>query len=490
MFTDNDLTYISSKGISLESIGRQLNSFKTSFPFLNVVSAATPKRGIKVMSDDEIKSAYNAYLENKLSLVKFVPASGAASRMFKDLFQSMESGELNGTSRKFVENIASFAFYDPSLFDGETPLEIIESVLTEKGLNYGSLPKGVLKFHKYGTETRTPLEEHLVEGALYCRCADSSVNMVVTVSAEHLEVFKDLLETVRNKYEKRYGVKYNVTFTLQSPSTDTIAATEDNQPFRKGDGSLLFRPGGHGALINNLNETDADILIIKNIDNVVREDFIQDTILWKKLLIGRVAMSRESTFSYISKLNSSLKGGNKFEIAKLCEEIKGYLESEYCLSLPEVAQSELPDLLLSKLNRPIRVCGMVRNQGEPGGGPFVVRDADGSTSLQILESVQLDPSNPDTAHLFASGTHFNPVDLVCSITNYRGERFDLIQYIDHNAGFISSKSYEGRILKALELPGLWNGAMSDWNTIFVEVPLTTFNPVKTVMDLLRDEHCA
>lgn len=488
MFTDKDLIQIASKGSSVEAIERQLKCFENGFPYLDVVSAATPERGITILSPSQIEAALKAYSQSKLILEKFVPASGAASRMFKDLFSSLERGELNDYSRKIVENISSFAFYDSSIFDGISPLEMIEKLLTDKGLNYGYLPKGVLKFHRYSNEVRTAFEEHLVEGAEYCQTADSQVNMTVSVSAEHLDGFIALFEAIREKYEERYNVKYNVRFTLQSPATDTIAVTEDNLPFRSEEGSLLFRPGGHGALINNLNEAQADVLIIKNIDNVVREDFLQDTITYKKLLIGYLALCRERTFSYISKLESAIAGGYSCEIEKVCEEIVGYLENEYSIKLPELSDIDLPMVLLKKLNRPIRVCGMVKNEGEPGGGPFVVKDADGSTSLQILESVQLDPSNPDTAQLFAGGTHFNPVDLVCSITDYRGEKFDLTKFVDPNAGFISSKSYQGRALKALELPGLWNGAMSDWNTVFVEVPLSTFNPVKSVMDLLRKEH--
>ena len=488
MFTEEDRRQFAARGIDEDVVNAQLEHFKNGFKYLDVVSAATPKRGITVLNERSRMESFDAYVNSRLKVTKFVPASGAASRMFKDLFNVVESGKMTETGRLFASSIYDFAFYDPKLFNGLGPMETIKKVITPEGLDFGSKPKGILPFHRYSDEVRTAFEEHLVEGALYARMKDFTVNLVVSVSPEHLEAFKSLFESVRKKYENRYGVRYNVEFTLQSPSTDTVAATEDNEPFRKADGSILFRPGGHGALIGNVSDIDSDIVVIKNIDNVVKENYLEQTVLWKKLLIGRLLVSRNRTFAYMDRLTEAISIGNKFDIASLCDEIEGYLDSEYCITLPEMPQSDRAELLLAKLDRPIRVCGMVRNLGEPGGGPFIVRGADGATSLQILESVQLDPEDSRTASLFAGGTHFNPVDLICSLTGWNGKKFNLNDYVDQNAGFISSKSYEGRKLKALELPGLWNGAMSDWNTIFVEVPLITFNPVKTVMDLLRKEH--
>jgi len=488
MFTKEDLESFAARGITVEDVERELESLRKGFPWLDVVAAATPRRGIKVLSGFEGGDSFDCFSKNTLKVTKFVPASGAATRMFKDLYSSLASGELNAASKKFISGIRQFAFYDPSLFEKADPLKAIENLLTPSGLDYGHKPKGVLLFHRYSDEIRTAFEEHLVEGALYARMKDFSVNLTVSVSPEHLSMFETLFENVRKRYESRYGVKYNLDFTLQSPSTDTVALDEDGNPFRTEDGSILFRPAGHGALIENLSMIDSDIVVIKNIDNVVKEEFIEQTIYWKKLLIGRLIMSRNKTFSYIGTLMKSLRLGNYFDIQSICDEITDYLDSEYCINVPKMDARQRPDYLLAKLNRPIRVCGMVRNQGEPGGGPFIVRDKDGSTSLQILESVQLNPEDERTASLFAQGTHFNPVDLVCSLTDYKGDKFELKKYVDNQAGFISSKSLAGRNLKALELPGLWNGAMSEWNTIFVEVPLITFNPVKTVNDLLRKEH--
>ena len=489
MFNSEDLKVFAERGITVEQATGQMSRYETGFEWLDVLSAATPVRGIKVFSENDKKEAFNAFVSNSLKVTKFVPASGAASRMFKDLFNVLESGEMSEYGRTFTSRIKDFAFYTPEMFDGCSPLEIIDKVLNETGLGYGSKPKGQLLFHKYSDDVRTAFEEHLVEGALYAKMKDGAIHIVVSVSPEHLEGFKELSDSVKTRYEKRYGVKYSISFTLQSPSTDTIAATEDNYPFRKADGSLLFRPGGHGALINNLNEIDSDIVVIKNIDNVVKEDFIEQTVLWKKLLIGKLVLLRKRCFDYIARIDKVLKLGCKDDILALCYEVSGFLDDQFCITLPEKIPYEvLPALLRAKLDRPVRVCGMVRNLGEPGGGPFIVRDADGCTSLQILESVELNPSDPRTAGLFAAGTHFNPVDLVCSITGADGNRYDLSRFVNDDAGFISSKSYEGRKLKALELPGLWNGAMSNWNTTFVEVPLITFNPVKTVSDLLRKEH--
>ena len=489
MFTSEDLKVFAERGITVEQATKQMSRYETGFEWLDVLSAATPAKGIKVFSENDKKAAFNAFVSNSLKVTKFVPASGAASRMFKDLFNVLESGEMSEYGTNFTSRIKDFAFYTPEIFNGSTLMEIIDKVLNDSGLGYGSKPKGQLLFHRYSDDVRTAFEEHLVEGALYAKMKDGTISIVISVSPEHLEGFKELSDSVKEKYEKRYGVKYSITFTLQSPSTDTIAATEENKPFRKEDGSLLFRPGGHGALIKNLNEIDSDIVVIKNIDNVVKEDFIEQTVMWKKLLIGKLIILRERCFNYIERLDNALKVGCKDDIVPLCNEVAAFLEDQFCITLPKTTPYELLPLLLRfKLDRPIRVCGMVRNLGEPGGGPFIVRDADGCTSLQILESVELNPSDPRTAGLFAAGTHFNPVDLVCSITGADGNRYDLSRFVNNDAGFISSKSYEGRKLKALELPGLWNGAMSNWNTTFVEVPLITFNPVKTVSDLLRKEH--
>ncbi|MCF0172970.1 MAG: DUF4301 family protein [Bacteroidales bacterium] len=484
----NDLSQLEAMGIAVSHVEAQLERFAKGFPYLDIVSAANPERGIVELTEKEQADALE--FRSVAKVAKFVPASGAASRMFKDLFGGLdllEKGEtISGDSpaAKFCSNIDKFAFYRRELFDGKDCKDILSATLRPEGLGYGAKSKGQLLFHKYDDGCRTAFEEHLVEGALYAADAQGNVNIVFSVSPEHLEAYKVLFESVRSHYEDTYKVKYNITFTLQSPSTDTVAANPDGTPFRKADGSLLFRPGGHGALIGNVGNVDADVVIIKNIDNVVHASRIEETIRWKKIVAGRLQMLREKVFDYIRRIDEGETA------SEFVWEIVNFLDREFCVTLPDKVlngpASETLKALRAKLDRPLRVCGMVRNQGEPGGGPFVVRDADGATSLQILESVQLDPAC--AASLLASATHFNPVDLACSITDKDGNHYNLQDYVDGDAGFISSKSLEGRPLKALELPGLWNGAMSNWNTQFVDVPLATFNPVKTVLDLLRPEH--
>ncbi|MFA5850737.1 MAG: DUF4301 family protein [Bacteroidales bacterium] len=491
MLNHFDIKQIEERGGSVESVLREIEFFRNGFPYLKIDAPATPERGIKQLKSEEQDKAVGLFEEFTGSVCKFVPASGAASRMFKELFDGLtllERGEeIDNKSfvNLFFEKTDNYAFYDDlvkmSDFDAADRLSVIKRTLSSPGLNYASMPKGLIKFHKYSEETRTAFEEHLVEAALYAKVKSGIAKLVVTVSPEHVAGFKSLFEEVRGKYEKRYDVTYDVIFTLQKPSTDTIAVDENNEPFRKPDGSLLFRPGGHGALIENLNDINEDIVIIKNIDNVVKEKLLSDTIKWKKVLGGVLLSYQEKMFNYIKILDGELN-------AQVTNEIKDFLESEFCIKLPSVPDTIFTEFLRAKLNRPLRVCGMVKNLGEPGGGPYIVYDADGSTSLQILESAQLDVNNPQTAAMMERATHFNPVDIICSFKDYKGEKFDLNRFIDHETGFISYKSLEGRLLKAQELPGLWNGAMSQWNTLFVEVPVSIFNPVKTIFDLLRPEH--
>lgn len=473
-------------------ITKQLENYKTGFPFLNVVGAATPQKGILITSEAQREEMVSLYDDYKGSIVKFVPASGAASRMFKDLFEAKELLESGGEvlegspARKFIDNIKKFPFYTPSLFEGRSDLEILDRVLTTSGLNYGALPKGQLLFHKYSDGARTSFEEHLVEGALYAKKGEGDVVKIhFTVSPDHLEGFVSLLEEVREKYQERFQCEYHITFSTQRSETDIVAVNEDNTPFLKGDGTPLFRPGGHGALLVNLNETEGDIVVLKNIDNVVKEELLDQTIYWKKVLIGLLIDVQKTIFGYIKRLRD---GGDE----ALCDEVAQYLSDTLSIAPPSsykgMSVDEKVEYLLSKLNRPIRVCGMVKNEGEPGGGPYIVREGDGSTSLQILEGAQLNMEDPSVAEMVKGATHFNPVDLVCGCVDCDGNKFDLTKYIDPLTGFISLKSYQGRVLKAQELPGLWNGSMSKWNTLFVEVPLITFNPVKTVLDLLREEH--
>ena len=331
---------------------------------------------------------------------------------------------------------------------------------------------------------RTPLEEHLVEAALYAS-SKGQADVHFTVSREHRELFEALVERLLPEYEKRFGIRYHVSFSEQKPSTDTLAANMDNTPFRQDDGSLLFRPGGHGALIQNLGDLESDIVFIKNIDNVVPDRLKPATVRWKQVIAGVLVGAQEKSFEYLRLLDTGRYTHEQIE--EMIRFVRHTLSTDVP-GLKDLEDAELVSFLRSKLNRPMRVCGVVKNVGEPGGGPFLAYNPDGSISLQILESSQIDKGNPEYVRMFTEGTHFNPVDLVCGIRDYKGERFDLPRYVDPQTGFISYKSKNGRELKALELPGLWNGAMSNWATIFVEVPLETFNPVKTVNDLLRPEH--
>ncbi|MCQ2095971.1 MAG: DUF4301 family protein [Bacteroidaceae bacterium] len=504
--TQQDIDLLSKKGISEETVAHQLEQFKTGFPFLRLSDAASIANGGIKSPDAQAKAGYlkawEDYLDSGHKVLKFVPASGAASRMFKELFAFLD-GESDTPDNDFIsnffDNIEKFAFFDALndacvVNDGEVIDTLVErgdyksvvfNLLDEQGLGYGKLPKGLLFFHAYDDMVRTPLEEHLVEGALYAKGKDGTVNVHFTVSPEHRPLFERLVADNIKDYEEQFGVKYDISFSEQKSSTDTVAATDDNEPFRNDDGSLLFRPGGHGALIENLNDLDADIIFIKNIDNVVPDRLKEKTVEYKKLIAGVLVSIQQRIFAYLDLLES----GNCSHDQLL--EISTFMKDTIlCVNEKTDAMDDgqLATYLLSKLNRPIRVCGMVRNVGEPGGGPFIAYNQDGTVSLQILESSQIDKTNAEYVGMFRSGTHFNPVDLVCAVRNHKGDAFDLTRFVDPQTGFISSKSKNGRSLKALELPGLWNGAMSDWNTIFVEVPLDTFNPVKTVNDLLRPQH--
>lgn len=504
MLSPKDLEQIERKGISEQQIKKELEEFKTGFPFLKLDAAASIGNGIIATSAEDVKrytEAWNAYKAEGKKIVKFVPASGAASRMFKNMFAFLTADYDVPTTdfeNTFFDNVVKFAFY-PALnamceknegknieaLMGEGNYKaVVANLLEAKGLNYGQLPKGLLLFHSYEDGARTPLEEHLVEGALY---ADSKgmVHIHYTVSPEHRTLFEKKVADTKDKYEKAYNVKYDITFSEQKPSTDTIAVNPDDTPFRNADGSLLFRPGGHGALIENLNEIPADVVFIKNIDNVVPDRLKADTVTYKQVIAGVLVSLQEKAFEYLRLLDEGTYNHEKLE------EMIRFVQRDLCCrkhDIKELEDAELVIYLRSKLNRPMRVCGVVKNVGEPGGGPFLTYNQDGTVSLQILESSQIDKSNTEYMKMFTEGTHFNPVDLVCAVKNYKGEKFNLPDYVDRTTGFISSKSKNGKDLKALELPGLWNGAMSNWNTVFVEVPLSTFNPVKTVNDLLREQH--
>ncbi|MDR0542298.1 MAG: DUF4301 family protein [Dysgonamonadaceae bacterium] len=504
MFTQDDLDLMAVKGISLEQIEEQLNCFAQGFPYLPVVASASTEKGIQRIPEDEQQlyiDAWKDYLAQNKDVVKFVPASGAASRMFKDLFEFLSADyALPATAfeQAFFDGIRQFAFYpaldhfcrlnenksvDELTAAGQYRL-VVENLLCNKGLGYGSLPKGLILFHAYPEGARTAMEEHLIEGALYACNRARKVSVHFTVSPEHKILFEALTREKTANYAEKFEVDYHIGFSEQKVSTDTLAADARNQPFRE-NGQLIFRPGGHGALIQNLNDLSADVVFVKNVDNVVPDAFKPDTVRYKQMIAGVLTSYQRQMFDYLHLIDSG-----KYTHEQLIEMLY-FLQDRLCIKNPETRHLEDGELVLyikSKLNRPLRVCGMVRNAGEPGGGPFLAVNSDGTVSPQVLESSQIDLENPEKKALFERGTHFNPVDLVCALKNYKGEKFNLPDYVDKSTGFISSKSRNGKELKALELPGLWNGAMSDWNTVFVEVPITTFNPVKTVNDLLRPEH--
>ena len=501
MLTTRDLQQLKQLNINASEVNKQIESFKTGFPFLSIQKAATVGDGVIRLEDDEIDQLIARYdsARTGVRIIKFVPASGAASRMFKDLFSFLNSSAPRlqdfPVVTKFFEGLYDFAFVgdleavlerDGKSLDellGEKQYQtVLRYVLTDKGLNYGSLPKGLIKFHKYNGTSRVAAEEHLVEGMEYGK-SGNNVAIHFTVSPGHLSLFKSTIEKVTKQWPE---VKFDISFSEQKSATNTIAVDMNNDPFRESDGSILFRPGGHGALLSNLNDLAAEIIFIKNVDNVVPDRIKATTYRFKKALAGLLLSLRKKITDHIKALKTA---GNDQEIIVKAQE---FLENDLNFRLPETFTGYNPGekvtFLIAKLNRPTRICGMVKNEGEPGGGPFWVKNHDGSMSLQIAETSQIDMSDPEQAEIVKKATHFNPVDLVCSNVDFEGNKFDLIKHRDPATGFITEKSKDGKKLKAQELPGLWNGSMADWNTVFVEVPILTFNPVKTVNDLLRPQH--
>lgn len=510
MLTEKDLLQIKNKGISYETVVNQVENFKNGFPFLNIKEAATFGNGLfEIQDDNKFEELYNSEVNN-YKVLKFVPASGAASRMFKDLFEFVDNyndteedkskffGAPEKPIRKFFDNHSRFAFYyeldekikfATGLKMKEAVREnkykdVLKQLLQDNAMNYGNLPKGLLKFHRYENKSRTPVEEHIVEAANYS-CSDGKAFIHFTVSPEHMEGFKNHINSVLTEYSEKFKVQFDITYSIQKPSTDTIAVDENNEPFRNSDGSIIFRPGGHGALIENLNDIDADIVFIKNIDNVVPDRLKDVTFKYKKIIGGVLIYLKDKIFNFLKNLE---KKSDK----NLISEVEDFFLDELFFSFPPLYKNfsdlEKTKYLKMILNRPIRVCGMVKNEGEPGGGPFLAENHDGSVSLQVVEMSQIDSKNPEKQEIVKKATHFNPVDLVCYTKDYKGKKFDLRKFVDQQTGFISKKSKDGKELKAQELPGLWNGAMSDWNTLFIEVPIVTFNPVKEVNDLLRENH--
>ncbi|OWW26463.1 NAD metabolism ATPase/kinase [Zobellia sp. OII3] len=506
--TENDLALLAKKGISEKKVNEQIETFKEGIPFVQLEKAVTIGEGLSKFTPSEEKDLIQKFEASStgLSLLKFVPASGAASRMFKALFNFLDAYDPKEESleayfertddkamKAFSEGITDFAFYDlvkqriagkTSSKDEELYL-LVKEMMSEDGLNYGFYPKGLLPFHNYGDHTATPFEEHLKEASVYAKTGNTA-ELHFTISEQHGDMFNAEFNAVSERVSKATETSFKVSYSYQKPSTDTIAVDMRNEPFRNSDGSVLFRPGGHGALIENLNEQDADIIFIKNIDNVTVPRFAGEVADSKKILAGVLLSVQEKAFAYAKSLDNDELTSSQLD------EIKSFLENELNVRFSDnfagFSIGEQIEVLKDKIDRPIRICGMVKNEGEPGGGPFWINDRKGNISLQIIESAQIDMDNAHQAAILKNSTHFNPVDLVCAVKNYKGEKYNLMNYIDTKQGFITGKTKEGRELKALELPGLWNGAMAFWNTIFVEVPSSTFNPVKTVNDLLRPAH--
>lgn len=506
--SDADKVQLEKLGVSKERAKEQIETFKEGIPFVRLEKAATVSHGISKFSESREKLLIATFdnAHSNISLLKFVPASGAASRMFKAMFNFLEAYDpkkesldsyLKRTQDKevavFFEGYQKFAFYNliQNRIKGKTSSKdrekylFVQEMLLEDGLNYGFFPKGLLPFHNYGDYSATPFEEHLKEAAAYAT-VNNEAKLHFTISEQHGEMFNEEFKKVGERIASETKVSFEVTYSFQKTSTDTIAVDMDNKPFRDSDGSLLFRPGGHGALIENLNDVDADIVFIKNIDNVVVPRYSELMARNKKILAGLLLELQGKVFKYARILDNNDLRSDQLET------IKKFLEEELNVHFLDKYQSfslgEQIEILKDKINRPIRICGMVRNEGEPGGGPFWIRDAHDHISLQIIESAQVDIGNQEQLRIMKDATHFNPVDLVCAVKNYKGEKYSLLNFVDSKQGFITHKTKEGRELKALELPGLWNGAMAFWNTIFVEVPLETFNPVKTVNDLLKPAH--
>lgn len=506
MLNQQDRLLLNEKGIDELKLKEQLQFFKSGFPFLELTASASIRKGIMQVDgfEDKYSKVWEQYCQQEKVVLKFVPASGAASRMFKSLFEFLDAKydmPETQSEKDFINNIDKFAFYEAlntvckckynksisQLKESRNYKAIVGCLLENDGLNYGNLPKGLLLFHRYNSDIRTSIEEHLTEGALYAVNKDKTVNIHFTVSPDHKPLFLSLIQEKSNLYEVRLGVRYSISFSVQKSNTDTVAADMHDELFRDAEGKLVFRPGGHGALIENLNDLDADVVFIKNIDNVVPDKLKETESKFKKILAGVLVDTQNKAFEYLNLIDSG-----DYTHEQLLD-ILYFVQDVLNIKNPETKLLEDVELVLylkNKLNRPIRVCGMVKNVGEPGGGPFLAVNSDGTSSPQILESSQIDLKDPIKKAMFEKGTHFNPVDLVCTLKDYKGRKFDLLKYVDKNTGFISLKSKDGKELKALELPGLWNGAMSDWNTIFVEVPIETFNPVKVVNDLLREEHQA
>ncbi|MDR5591591.1 DUF4301 family protein [Christiangramia sp. SM2212] len=507
-FKERDILQIEDKGLSTKEVKEQIEIFKRGNIKVNITEAATVGKGISKIESTEKHKLIEFYDAEKAnhSLLKFVPASGAASRMFKALHNfaddfDPEKHELReyldstGDSdlQRFFNHLDKLPFYDHAIekakkqhsdyaelsHDAQHKI-LVETILNSDGLYLSNLPKGLVPFHKYDQHVATAFEEHLLEAAKYAE-VDGIAKIHFTVAKGDKDKFKGEWKQIRERVEAKTGVKFEIEYSYQDPKTDTIAVDNNFEPFRTEEEDLFFRPGGHGALIENMNQLDEEIVFVKNIDNVVTEDKVQNVVDHKKMLGGKLFKVQNKVFEYLKALESGDVTSEKMN------EIQDFLNKELFVKNSN-SEDASAKYLQEKLHRPLRVCGMVKNEGEPGGGPFLVQDKNGEISLQIIEGAQIDNDNPQQAKTAREATHFNPVDIVCSLKDHNGESYDLNEYVDEDMSFIADKTKDGKPLKALERPGLWNGGMAKWNTIFVEVPVETFNPVKTVSDLLKESH--
>jgi len=507
--TDTDGAQIAAHGIGLEDARRQMDAYRRPPAHARLDRACTPGDGITIVDIADLDRLLASFerASRELVITKFVPASGAASRMFRSPLairaQGLETREAlvaaagrDADAQAVLElgdDIQRFAFAeDLAAILGEDPSEtfgaggvprLLDALLGEPGLDYAARPKGLIKFHRHAGGARTAAEEHLVEAASYARDADGLCRVHFTVSEEHLEMFEVLVAEAGRRLGRILDVGYRVDFSVQKASTDAVAVTPDGALFRDDDDSLLFRPAGHGALLENLTDLDADIVFVKNIDNVVPDHLKEPTILWKRVLGGLLYELREEVGRHLDAIAEDDCARGSVEAALVFASDRLGVPVPTDVTAAEARLAHARDVL----SRPLRVCGMVRNEGEPGGGPFWV-ESNGTVSKQVVESSQVDPDDASQQECFATGTHFNPVDLVCALRDAKGRKYDLPQFVDHETAFIADKSKDGRPLRSFERPGLWNGAMAFWNTIFVDVPPETFNPVKTVNDLLRPAH--
>ena len=510
MLTQQDRDCIAARGISVATIEHQLALVQRGMPFARLARSCTIHDGITQIPNSKLARLAHTFNDAMAAgrVVKFVPASGAASRMFHALLvcgtdvsgqpRSFPVSPDHASVHAFLSHLSDFAFYEDlsrvltkqgsrlnDLHAQGTIQPIMEALLHPTGLNYANCPKGILPFHRYADHTRTPIEEHLIEAAAYAKDTNKQARVHFTVAPEHHMAVHEHIESARQRFTHE-ACDWIVTSSLQHASSETLAVEMDNQPFRDRDGHLLFHPAGHGALLANLHDLQGDLVFIKNIDNVVQDHLKDDMYLYKRALGGYLITIQDTLFGYLRQLEAGTA------TAQQLDEMMQWVHAALSVTKPPQWKNwDLPQrasYLRQAGNRPVRVCGMVKKTGDPGGGPFWVQHDDDTTSLQIVEFSQVDTRSSVQQHIFGSSTHFNPVDIVCGMRDYQGCPFDLSQFVDPHTGFLSQKSYEGHALKIFELPGLWNGAMAKWHTIFVEVPRSTFHPVKTVLDLLLPAH--